>query len=99
MNYLTCAHVSVRNTAMDELIKEHFAIESLGVLPRKPSTDSDERALQILKNNTRRLENGRFETALLWKNDEETMPDNYDSAVGRLKNIERKRYETSCGSS
>lgn len=89
-SYLTCAHVSERDGEMDELIKRHFAIESLGVQPRRPSTDAEERAVQIMKKSTRRLEDGRFETGLLWKNEQEVMPDNYESALNRLRNIERK---------
>lgn len=92
VNFVTCAHTSMttREEDMEQLIKDHFAIESLGVQPRRPSTDAEGKALQILQKTTRRLEDGRFETGLLWKDEQENMPDNYESAKNRLRGIEKK---------
>ncbi|GBP67619.1 hypothetical protein EVAR_98673_1 [Eumeta japonica] len=51
---------------LNDIVKRHFEIESLGVAPRKPSHDP-ERALVLLDSNSVRLPSGQFETCLLWK--------------------------------
>ncbi|XP_072931828.1 uncharacterized protein [Epargyreus clarus] len=90
VNFVTCAHVSSKEENLEKVIKEHFAVESLGIQPRRPTTDIEERALAILEETTKRLDNGRFETGLLWRNKEAKMPDNYKQAENRLRNIEKK---------
>ncbi|XP_072946158.1 uncharacterized protein [Epargyreus clarus] len=90
VNFVTCAHVSSKEENLEKVIKEHVAVESLGIQPRRPTTDIEERALAILEETTKRLDNGRFETGLLWKNKEGKMPDNYKQAENRFRNIEKK---------
>ncbi|XP_072946136.1 uncharacterized protein [Epargyreus clarus] len=90
VNFVTCAHVSSKEEDLEKVIKEHFAVESLGIQPRRPTTDIEERALAILEETTKRLDTGRFETGLLWRNKEGKMPDNYKQAENRLRNIEKK---------
>ncbi|GBP10287.1 hypothetical protein EVAR_91944_1 [Eumeta japonica] len=75
---------------LNDIVKRHFEIESLGVAPRKPSHDPEERALVLLDSNSVRLPSGQFETCLLWKSDNETMPESYDTAMRRLRSIEKK---------
>ncbi|GBP19150.1 hypothetical protein EVAR_83463_1 [Eumeta japonica] len=72
------------------IVKRHFEIESLVVAPRKPSHDPEERALVLLDSNSVRLPSGQFETCLLWKSDNETMPESYDTAMRRLRSLEKK---------
>ncbi|CAH2102800.1 unnamed protein product [Euphydryas editha] len=86
----SCLHVSTPEEEMHQAIKDHFAIEALGVQPRRPTTDSEGRALSILEKTCRRLDDGRFEAGLLWKDEDEQMPESYTSARNRLFNIERK---------
>ncbi|GBP48109.1 hypothetical protein EVAR_74614_1 [Eumeta japonica] len=75
---------------LNDIVKRHFEIESLGVAPRKPSHDPEERALVLLDSNSVRLPSGQFETCLLWKSDNETMPESYDTAMRRLRSMEKK---------
>ncbi|CAG9574696.1 unnamed protein product [Danaus chrysippus] len=75
---------------LDRLIKKHFAIESFGVQPRRPTTDAEGKARQILESTTKQLRDGRFETGLLWRNEDEPTPDNLRSTENRLRHIERK---------
>lgn len=79
-----------RTEDIEQMIKNHFDIESIGVQPRRPSNDADGRALAVLERTTRRMADGRIESGLLWKSDEETLPYNRDQALVRLKSIERK---------
>ncbi|CAK1547419.1 unnamed protein product [Leptosia nina] len=84
----TCLHM--KEDAIYELMKEHFALESLGVQAKRPTTDIEARALSLLESTSRRREDGRYEVSLLWKQDNSIMPESRDMALSRLKNIERK---------
>ncbi|CAH2109180.1 unnamed protein product [Euphydryas editha] len=63
----SCLHVSTPEEEMHQAIKDHFAIEALGVQPRRPTEDSEGRALAILEKTCRRLDDGRFEAGHSWK--------------------------------
>ncbi|GBP74452.1 hypothetical protein EVAR_44516_1 [Eumeta japonica] len=72
-------YIAREPSAEDEigkLIKENFSIECLGIEAKKPSNDLEQRALKVLDDTSRRLPDGRFEIGLIWKTDNEIMPDN-----------------------
>ncbi|XP_063828939.1 uncharacterized protein LOC135078268 [Ostrinia nubilalis] len=75
---------------IEEMIKKHFAIESLGVTPKKTRADPEERALRILESETIKLPTAGYETGLLWATDHPELPNNYDQALTRLHSTERK---------
>ncbi|XP_055636812.1 uncharacterized protein LOC129775759 [Toxorhynchites rutilus septentrionalis] len=81
-------HDIVSNEVLHDLLKTHYALEE-SVVAVKKETKEDGRALGILQCTTKRLGN-RFETGLLWKNDEVSFPDSYPMAVKRLKQLEQK---------
>ncbi|XP_055623158.1 uncharacterized protein LOC129766604 [Toxorhynchites rutilus septentrionalis] len=81
-------HDIVSNEVLHDLLKTHYALEE-SVVAVKKETKEDGRALGILQCTTKRLGN-RFETGLLWKNDEFSFPDSYPNAVKRLKQLEQK---------
>ncbi|XP_063838164.1 uncharacterized protein LOC135087291 [Ostrinia nubilalis] len=83
-------HSRLMEDETEALVRRHFEIESLGVQARRPSNDADKRALDVLEKTTKRLPNGRFESGLLWKNERETLPNNYHQAHQRLINMEKK---------
>ncbi|CAG4973044.1 unnamed protein product [Parnassius apollo] len=84
-------HISTKKEEdMDKLIKDYFSLESLGVSARKPVNDPEERALNILNKTVRRIPNNRYETALLWRTDNECLPSNRAQVESRLFNIEKK---------
>ncbi|CAG5056933.1 unnamed protein product [Parnassius apollo] len=84
-------HISTKKEEdMEKLIKNYFSLESLGVSARKPTNDPEERALNILNKTVRRIPNNRYETALLWRTDNECMPSNRAQFESLLFNIERK---------
>jgi hypothetical protein len=73
------------------LIREHFSIESLGIEPRKRTDDPEDRAVQILEKTCKRLPGqDRFEAGLLWKTDNETLPENRTHALKRLHSLEKR---------
>ncbi|XP_052755944.1 uncharacterized protein LOC128201835 [Galleria mellonella] len=76
--------------SMEEMMKQHFALESLGIASKRSYNEEERRALHILEEKTRPLPAGRYETGLLWKKDDPVPPDNYESAMRRLQLVERK---------
>lgn len=75
---------------IENQLKEYFALESLIVNPQRPSSDPEKKAQEILQKNTKQLEDGHIETALLWKTEDFSMPDSYENAFKRLASIEKK---------
>lgn len=73
-----------------QLIREYFSIESLGIEPRRPKSDPDQRALSILEKTCNKINDNRYEAGLLWRTDAEIMPNNKKQALSRLHNLENK---------
>lgn len=78
------------DVSMDEQLRQHFAIESMLITPKRPHSDPNRIAQGILDQTTVQLPDGHYQTALLWQNDDRTMPYNYDAAERRLLSIEKK---------
>lgn len=78
---------------LHEMVKRYMTTESFGV---KVSTESlksmkDKKALEVLKQTTKRVDDGkRFETGLIWKQDNIKFPNSYPMAFKRLECVERK---------
>ncbi|XP_063371133.1 uncharacterized protein LOC134659420 [Cydia amplana] len=91
-----CAHLTRAGPAenIEETMKNYFALESLAIEPRRPSSDPEQQALRILEEKSRRLPDGRFETGLLWRNETERIPNNRNDALKRLHTLERKLVVT-----
>ncbi|XP_045772389.1 uncharacterized protein LOC123872262 [Maniola jurtina] len=83
-------HCRTKEDEIEEIVREHFKLESLGIQPNLPSNDSDRRALEVLESTTKKLPSDQYETGLLWKKEDETLPNNYHQALRRLMNIEKK---------
>ncbi|XP_048003936.1 uncharacterized protein LOC125240133 [Leguminivora glycinivorella] len=74
-----------------ELMKQHFDIEALGVSKQLPRADPDQRALDILRATCEKTPGeNRYRAGLLWRSDDETLPDNRAQALKRLYSLERK---------
>ncbi|XP_045765275.1 uncharacterized protein LOC123867328 [Maniola jurtina] len=91
-NVAFCGHIILKeqDNKMENMRKEFFNMEALGISPRRQKSNPEERAMKIQKENSRRLPDGRFETSLLWKQDDFVVPNNYDDAFKRLKILEKK---------
>ena len=85
--------VDVNFTDHDRLLRERvdafWTIENAGLDWDKKASVEDRRAEDILKETTR-FNNGRYETGLLWKDDNPRLPDNRGVAETRLKSLRRK---------
>lgn len=74
---------------LHHLVKNSFKIEDIGV--RFPEKSNEEiRAEEILEKTTRRVNDLKWETGLLWKYEEFSLPESKNNAFVRLKYIEKK---------
>lgn len=73
---------------LHNLVKNFFAIESIGVGPTKLRSEEDARAEKVMES-TLIFKNGRYEIGMTWKTDNETLPDNLSMAEQRClaKNV------------
>ncbi|XP_049866070.1 uncharacterized protein LOC126366823 [Pectinophora gossypiella] len=78
------------NDCANQLLKQYFSLESLLVNPKRPHSDPEMRAERLLHENTKRRDDGRIETSLLWRRDDIVMPNNYENAYRRLLSVEKK---------
>ncbi|XP_062537760.1 uncharacterized protein LOC134206081 [Armigeres subalbatus] len=88
VGYHSCSLVS--NQELHDLLKSHYTLEESGIsIALLPEPKEDRRAKEILKKTTRRIGH-RFETGLLWKDDNTEFPDSYPMAVKRLSCLEKR---------
>lgn len=87
-------HICDNVAELDELhrlVKGSFALEEFGVKSghMKGRSREDERALNIMENTASRIECLRWEVGLLWRNDNEILPESKNMAMMRLRCLER----------
>ncbi|KAI5630913.1 hypothetical protein NE865_16373 [Phthorimaea operculella] len=83
-------HHSEADNELHELVKDYFRVDSLGVKHNDHNKFSpdEQRALNILDTKSIKIGN-KWETGLLWRSDDVTLPDNKKSAIQRLNIIEK----------
>ena len=79
-----------RDDELDEMVQNWWNTDSFGTThsETKPTSHEDRRAVKILEESTK-LVDGHFESALLWKSDDVSMPDNRLGALRRLERAEQ----------
>ncbi|XP_065082921.1 uncharacterized protein LOC135705239 [Ochlerotatus camptorhynchus] len=85
-------HVSgvLADQDLQELLRTHFTLEESGMsVTVLPEAAEDRRARELLEKTTIRVDE-RFETGLLWKNENPQLPDSFPMALKRMKTLERK---------
>ncbi|KAL0879883.1 hypothetical protein ABMA27_002409 [Loxostege sticticalis] len=75
---------------INQQLQHFFSLEALAVQPKRPANDPEEKAMKILEKKTSRMEDGRFQTGLLWKSEDIQLPDNRQYALRRLEATEKK---------
>ncbi|XP_058977874.1 uncharacterized protein LOC131802204 [Musca domestica] len=89
-NYHIC-ECSASDNDLDKLVRSYYALDSVGISIKDPLiAESEQRALHLLDNFTKRNANGNYIVPLLWKFDLVKLPDSYDMAFKRLVCLERK---------
>ena len=78
-------------TDLHQLVKDSFRTDSFGVkiISTKVRSREEDRAEKLLKSTTRRV-GDRWETGLLWRTPDITLPESKTMATSRLKSLERK---------
>lgn len=79
---------SLSNRALHDSMKQFFRLEE-STVTTKMEAEEDKRARQLLEQRTVRT-GSRFETGLLWKVDNPSLPNSFPMALQRLKSLERK---------
>ncbi|XP_058128544.1 uncharacterized protein LOC131292823 [Anopheles ziemanni] len=83
----TCTEADSR---LDDTLRKYFLTDHISYdSPVTILSRSDERALTILESTTRLIDE-RYETSLLWKSDDISLPDNRKMALKRLECLERR---------
>ncbi|XP_049875571.1 uncharacterized protein LOC126373455 [Pectinophora gossypiella] len=88
INHLSAASSS--DIELESLIKDYYRLDSIGIKLDEKVSREDQRALDILNKTTRRLDDGRFEVGLPWREDEPHIPDSYHLALSRFQSLQRK---------
>ncbi|XP_062541544.1 uncharacterized protein LOC134209563 [Armigeres subalbatus] len=79
-----------KDDVLHETVKQFFAVEENGIKhPVDACSAEDERARELLEKTTKRV-GRRFETGLLWKDDEVEFPDSYSMALRRHQCLQRR---------
>ena len=74
---------------LHESVKKFFAVENVGVTAKPSKNAEDERAEKIMES-TMQMVDGRYEVGLLWKTDDEQLPETKKMAMKRLLSEEKK---------
>ncbi|XP_055605881.1 uncharacterized protein LOC129754048 [Uranotaenia lowii] len=74
---------------LNELVKSFLALEQVEETGLKPLSEQEQRALNILKQTTKRV-GDRFQTGLLWVSDSVVLPNSYNMSLRRLKCLEKR---------
>ncbi|XP_062558170.1 uncharacterized protein LOC134223049 [Armigeres subalbatus] len=81
---------TVSNQELHDLLRSHFKLEeSVISVALLPESDEDKRAKDILNKTTVRV-GDRFETGMLWKEEQVRFPDSYPMALKRFRGLERR---------
>lgn len=87
-----CSQSNIVEKEMDLLMKEYFALESVGISSNiKLLSEDDKRATKIMESTTTYLtDEKRWQTGLLWKLDKIELPNSLPMAKRRLMCLESK---------
>ncbi|XP_058817768.1 uncharacterized protein LOC131681077 [Topomyia yanbarensis] len=78
------------NEELHDMMREQYALDEAGITSYEvPEPVEEQRAREILRTTTKRV-GKRFQTGLLWREDERNFPDSYPMSMRRLLALERK---------
>ncbi|XP_058824875.1 uncharacterized protein LOC131685286 [Topomyia yanbarensis] len=83
-----CLHHDVTNEDIHGLLKSHYALEESVVATAQESAE-DKKAMEIMERTTKRI-GERFQTGLLWKENNQRFPESIQMALRRNLQLERK---------
>lgn len=78
------------DAALNQIVKNHFAVENMGVVPvSNPSSINERKALATLEMTTK-FDGTSWETGLLWRDENVALPPSKSNALNRLVSIEKR---------
>jgi hypothetical protein len=78
---------------LKRLVLAQSAVEAIGVIkvPYPVRLIEDKRALEVMEESTRKIDNeDAYESGLLWRDKEPNLPNNYEMALQRLHSLNKK---------
>jgi hypothetical protein len=78
---------------LKRLVLAQSAVEAIGVIkvPNPVRLIEDKRALEVMEESTRKIENeDAYESGLLWRDKEPNLPNNYEMALQHLHSLNKK---------
>ena len=89
-NFNAAFFVSSADRELNTTLQKFWEIESSGTEIKKPSyIFEEENAVQQVKESLT-FDNGRYEVSIPWKPDRQNLPGNYEMALKRLENTEKR---------
>ncbi|XP_062533302.1 uncharacterized protein LOC134202288 [Armigeres subalbatus] len=86
-----CACGPSSDEDLHKMMKEYFAVDSLGVVqPKKRLVSAEEERAQNLLEDRTVLKGKRYETGLLWRYDNVRLPDSFPMALRRLQCLKKR---------
>lgn len=77
-----------KNALLNDSLKQFWALDSLGLSDSEQNNDDEEFVKQFQKG--LKVENGRYVSRLLWKQNHDLLDDNFENAKGRLISLDNK---------
>ena len=74
---------------LDYMLHRFWEIESEGTNTQSMMTVDEKKVVKLVQDSMQ-YKDGQYEVRISWKRDPECLPDNYDIAVKRMMNTERK---------
>ncbi|XP_055605442.1 uncharacterized protein LOC129753634 [Uranotaenia lowii] len=84
-----CVECGKSDRNMNAALKEYFQLEDVGITPIRLESKEDRRAREILERTTRRV-GERFESGLLWIEDDVVFPESYQMALKRSLSLDKR---------
>lgn len=86
------AHQIEENDDLHVQMQSFWTVESFGVMVTNENQRSqeDRKSMQMMEKYTRKTEDARWETCLLWKDEDCSLPQSYGMAKNRLVTMEKK---------
>ncbi|XP_055584715.1 uncharacterized protein LOC129737580 [Uranotaenia lowii] len=84
-----CVECGKSDRNMNAALKEYFQLEDVGITPIRLESKEDRRAREILERTTRRV-GERFESGLLWIEDDVEFPESYQMALKRSLSLDKR---------
>ncbi|XP_062702274.1 uncharacterized protein LOC115258215 [Aedes albopictus] len=86
-----CSCERIRDDELHQAVKQHFALDSLGIMkPGKLLLSAEDQRAQALMKQLTTYDGERYTAGLLWRHDNIRLPDNYAMALRRHQCLQKR---------